>query len=773
VSRGRPLQLATEVSLALVSLAAIVGMHRLFVDGSYRAPLVVQALAAHLTVTLLRRAGVRLVPAALVTAAVGATLITWARFPDTTAWLLPTPETLSQLGTDLRHSWDLFGEVRAPAPVENGFVAAAAIALWVVAFLADWGAFRLSATVEAVLPAATVFVFAAALGGDGSPVAGAALFAAAVLAYVLLHRTANQERTTRWAGERQARGRRSLVATGAGIVGAAVVVGTVVGPNLPGADSEAVVAWRELNRDTPTRVVLSPMVSLQTSLVEQANVEVFTVRAERGAYWRLTSLDQFDGEIWRSSYSTGDAAGELPRRHEPATERVTVTQEFTIEALNSVWLPAAYQPVAHDPGDGQPAVYDERSSTLMVARDVPTSDGYSYTVTSQLPVFDAEALRRASPEVPDDVAATYLQLPPDFPERVADLARELTAGAPTPYDKAIALQDHLRSFTYDDRVGPGHSQDALETFLFGTQRGYCEQFAAAFAAMARSVGLPSRVAVGFTKGVQDPNDPTLYRVRGVHAHAWAEVFLGEYGWVTFDPTPGRAPVGAERYLGVPEQQDTSAGGAPSANEPLEGATDAAGDAGDVAAAGTDPRNPDAALGDPTAPTGGAADEDHPLLSEPVRRVATVVGAIAAAYVVLVPLAQLARRLVRRRRARSPGERVALLWHTATEAAGKAGVVLPASLTIAEAAERIAGALPDARPAVDALARTMETLVYAEVPPDDEQVVAAARWRAEVVAAARAERPWHQRLLEWFDVRELFGRGRLRVVRGDVAALSAP
>ncbi|MFO7281317.1 MAG: DUF3488 and transglutaminase-like domain-containing protein [Thermoanaerobacterales bacterium] len=770
MTRGRPFLLAPEVSLALVSLAAIVGMHRLFVDGSYRAPLVVQAVAAHLTVALLRRAGVRLVPAALVTAAAGITLITWARFPETTTWLLPTGETFGQLGADLRHSWDLFGEVRAPAPVENGFVAAAAIALWVVAFLADWGAFRLSATVEALLPAATVFVFAAALGGDGSPVGSAALFAGASLVFVLLHRTANQERTSRWAGERQARGRRSLVATGVGIVSAALVLGTVAGPNLPGADSDAVVAWRELRRDEPTRVVLSPMVSLQTSLVDQANVEVFTVRAERGAYWRLTSLDQFDGEIWRSSYSTDDARGELPRRYEPATERVTVTQEFTIEALNSVWLPAAYQPVAHDPGDGQPAVYDERSSTLMVARDVPTSDGYSYTVTSQLPVFDAEALRRASPRIPDEIAATYLQLPPDFPERVTNLAQQITAGAPTAYDKAIALQNHLRSFTYDDRVGPGHSQNALETFLFGTRRGYCEQFAAAFAAMARAVGLPARVAVGFTKGVQDPNDPTLYRVRGVHAHAWAEVFLGEYGWVTFDPTPGRAPVGAERYLGVPEQQDTSAGGAPPSDEPLEGATDAAGDAGDVAAAGTDRPDPEAALGDPTGPTGAGAGDEHPLVSGPIRRFAAAVGVAAAAYAVLVPLAQLVRRAVRRRRARSPAARVALQWRTATEAAGKAGVALPASLTIAEAAQRIAGALPDARPAVLALARTMETLVYAEVAPDDDQVAAATRWRREVVAATRAERPWHRRLLEWFDVRELVGRRRMRVVQGDAVAV---
>ena len=192
--------------------------------------------------------------------------------------------------------------------------------MWVIAFLADWAAFRLSAAFEALLPATTLFVFAAALGGETSPVASAALFAAAALMFLLLRRTAIQERTSRWAGGYRHHGRWSLVATGVALSGLAVVVGAIAGPLLPGADAQAVVPLQGINEDEPTRQVPSPIVSLQTRLVEQSDVQVFSVRSERSSYWRLTSLDEFDGEIWRSSYSTDEADGELPRAVESAAD---------------------------------------------------------------------------------------------------------------------------------------------------------------------------------------------------------------------------------------------------------------------------------------------------------------------------------------------------------------------------------------------------------------------------------------------------------------------
>jgi transglutaminase-like putative cysteine protease len=763
---------ATEVALGLVTAAAIVGMHRLFVDGSYRGALVLQALLAHLVVTLLRRAGVRLVPAAAITASAAVVFITWTRFPETTAWGLPTADTFRAVGDDVSTAWSLFGKVRAPAPVQNGFVVTTAAVVWAIAFLADWAAFRVSATFEALLPATTLFVFAAALGGDGSPVASAALFAVAALVYVLLHRTETQERTSRWAGGHRRQGRWSLVATGVAISLGAVIAGSIAGPRLPGADADAMLAWRDINDEDPTRVVLSPMVSLQTKILEQPFVEVFSVHSERSSYWRLTSLDEFDGEIWRSSYSTDDADGALPRAVDPATQSHTVEQQITIDALASVWLPAALEPVAIDPGPDEPTVYDEQSSTLMVDRDVTTSDGYSYTVTSEMPDWTADELRTASAEIPEDIAQRYTQLPADFPEVAIDEAVRITGEATTPYDKALALQTYFRSdrFTYDREVGAGHSNEALLTFLFETRRGYCEQFAATFAALARSVGLPARVAVGFTPGIQDDHDPTLFRVWGIHAHAWPEVYLGEYGWVPFEPTISRGPPRASNWLGIDEQQDTSNGGSAVTDpDPLDGNGDGS---GAPSASGDDSREPGAGIGEGSVASGGPAvdAEREPVLARVVDDIAPIAGIGLAAYVVLVPLAILVQQVVRRRRARSPGDRVRLGWRTATEGATEAGVRLPPWMTIAEKAEAMAAALPDCAPAIDDLARRMEVVAYAESAPTGAQVAAVERDRAAIQSEVNKRRGWPRRILRWFDVRRLLGPlQRTRIVAGSGTA----
>src|SRR5205807_5511111 len=136
-----------------------------------------------------------------------------------------------------------------------------------------------------------------------------------------------------------------------------------------------------------------------------------------------------------------------------------------------------------------------------------------------------------------------------FPSSVVRLATQVTASATAPYAKAKALQDYLRNnFRYDLRVPAGHGDDALQRFLFVTKRGYCEQFAGSYAAMARAINLPSRVAVGFTPGQQLADG--AYRVLNRHAHAWPEVYLSGYGWVAFEPTPGRGAPDDQSYTGV-------------------------------------------------------------------------------------------------------------------------------------------------------------------------------------------------------------------------------
>jgi transglutaminase-like putative cysteine protease len=747
--------LASEACLALLTIAAVVGMHRLFADGTYRGPLVFQAIVAHTLVALLRRAGVRIVPAALACIGLAALFITWARFPETTRWLLPTGSTLDAVGDDLRGAWRTFGDVRAPAPVHNGFLAVSSAAIWAIVFVADWAAFRVWATFEALLPATTLFVFSAALGGPGSPFAGAALFAGSALLFVLVHRTANQERTSRWAGDHHRNhGRSSLIATGAALTGLAVVVGTAAGPRLPGAGAEALVAWRDLTKDEPTREVNSPMVDLNPRLVEQSEAQVFTVVSEEASYWRLTSLDEFDGQRWRSSYGTEDADGELDQDIPPEAETRAVTQSFTITGLSSVWLPAAFDPVeVHSLGasaDEQKIDWDKESSTLMVDRDVKTSNNFTYEVTSVLPLWTAAELRSASPGIPDEIRGRNMDLPDSFPDAAGDWADQVTRGADTAYDKAIALQNEMQTWTYDQTVEPGHSNDALLRFL-DTRRGYCEQFAAAFAALARHLGIPSRVAVGFSPGQRDPFDPTLFTVKGVHAHAWPELYIGEYGWVPFEPTPTRGPPRGESWLGIPEAQDTTGGGTGAA-DPGAG-PDGTGATGDIGPSGDEQRESEGLTVDGGGGDGAQA-EDDPFLPASLRVFGIALGVALLAYGVLVPGALAVRQGLRRRRASTPAGRVRYWWRDIAERAAAAGIALAPSLTIAESADRLAAGLPGTAPQIQDMARTMERIAYAELPVSEDEANRTHGDWARVTAEARRRVSLPRRLAAWFDARRL-------------------
>ena len=152
--------------------------------------------------------------------------------------------------------------------------------------------------------------------------------------------------------------------------------------------------------------------------------------------------------------------------------------------------------------------------------------GYTYQVTSVDNDPSPDDLRTATvTAAPNPV---YYELPDKFPTSVRDLASEVVADATTPYDKALALQDWFRTkFKYSLTVQRGHSDDAILNFL-RIKQGYCEQFSATFAAMARSLGLPTRVMVGFTQG--QLRSDGLYHVAGRHAHAWDEVWFDGYGW---------------------------------------------------------------------------------------------------------------------------------------------------------------------------------------------------------------------------------------------------
>ena len=180
--------------------------------------------------------------------------------------------------------------------------------------------------------------------------------------------------------------------------------------------------------------------------------------------------------------------------------------------------------------------------------------GDPYQVTSAISLAGPEQLRAASSDYPAWVSERYLQLPPALPQRVRDLASRVAGGAATPYDKATAVERYLRNnFPYNLRVDPPpYNADGVDHFLFTLQEGYSEYFGSALAVMLRTVGVPARLAVGYTTGDQ-VGEQNLYSVTDSHSHAWVEVYFPAFGWIPFEPTPGEFLPGS--YQPEPDRQE--------------------------------------------------------------------------------------------------------------------------------------------------------------------------------------------------------------------------
>jgi transglutaminase-like putative cysteine protease len=291
----------------------------------------------------------------------------------------------------------------------------------------------------------------------------------------------------------------------------------------------------------------SPIIGLRDSLVARSGEILFMVSSPTPSYWRAAALSEFDGTTWRMSDTllTG-TSGPLAPGFEADVDTETVTQTFEIVALNGTLLPAAFTPVRFEGPDD--VNFDAEGSILVTDSAAP--DGLEYTVDSELPHFDPDQLRAADAP-PTEISAQYVALPADFPTELADQARLITAGATTRYDQAIALQTWFREFSYDLSIRSGHDEAAMVEFI-AERRGYCEQFAGTFAALARTLGLPSRVAVGFTAGERRADG--RYYVQGTNAHAWPEIYFEGVGWVLFEPTPGRGSPVTPNATGVPPVQ---------------------------------------------------------------------------------------------------------------------------------------------------------------------------------------------------------------------------
>ena len=348
----------------------------------------------------------------------------------------------------------------APAPVTRGFILACALGAWLAAWLADLFAFRVRARFEAIVPSFVLLLFGAMLGTERHRIGLTAAYLGAILAFVVLADAGARTTTGAWFGTRGAQGDGAVLRAAAVVGLVAVLAGVVVGPRLPGADSPSLFGIGDKpGARGAARVTVSPLVDIRGRLVNPSGAEVFTVGSPSPAYWRLTSLDRFDGSIWSSRGSYQRAKGSLPDGVVTNGPQQPLPQDFVIGALSAIWLPAAFRPDRVE-GEVPGLRYERDSGSLLTDRE--SADGLAYRVESAVPTFTAEGLAAAPDGMPQAIAERYLTLPPDFPVSVRLQAGEVVVGQDTPFAKARALQDWFRSeFTYSLDVPPGHGDDAI------------------------------------------------------------------------------------------------------------------------------------------------------------------------------------------------------------------------------------------------------------------------------------------------------------------------
>lgn len=732
-STGRvPLRLlaAAELALLVLTLVTAASFRRLFVDWAFFPPMALAAILSHGVAAISRRRGWGLPRSGLLSLALAIITLTLLFYAGTSLLGFPTLETLTRLSSDLQAAFAPFSELKAPVEPLAGFVLTGAAAIWVTALLADWAAFRNWSPIEAVLVPSAVFMFGSIFGRGDFQVTAAALFMTGLLVFLLTHRVLRTA-SARWIESEAGRGSGALLRSGGFALVVAVGLGVVVGPLLPGADDPALVSLRELNKGPGSRVVVSPLVDIQPRLVEQEDAVAFTVESDAPAYWRLTALDDFNGNVWGSNEDFGDAAGTLPGTVPDDLDTDTVTQRIDIEGLGGIWLPAAFE--ARSISSDVPVSHSPESSTIVVSEDVADSSDVTYTVESVIPHLQAADLEAASPAT-DDVDPRYLELPENFSESAVSLARTVVdeAGASTPYAEAIALQNFFRNeFTYNLRVEPGHGVDEIDHFL-EVREGYCEQFSGTYAAMARALGLPARVAVGFTYGEQDPENPGRYIVRGRHAHAWPEVLIGGFGWVAFEPTPGRGNPSAAPYTGVPAAQDERTGS--------EEGTDPPEEPGGVTATTLPPTSLPAtsmpeddtvdAAAEPAA-TEAARPETSRTPTTTTVMLAVILAAVAA-YLALMPVLVAIRRHLRRPSGDGPMERLGAAWADTCYWLTVIGIVRLDTETTHEFAARVTTALD--LPEMQRLGSVVTAATFSPWPPADATVAEAEDVARQVASA---------------------------------------
>jgi transglutaminase-like putative cysteine protease len=667
----------------------------------------------------------------------------------------------------LRTGWATFYSKVAPVPELPGLVLATAWAAGAAGLLAEMiSSQRRVPAVVGLTPAVGIYLFASGFGTGSWRVIGLGAMAASCCWYLAAVVHENGSRADGLVaspanGLRPASRTPSFRAVAVVLPTAviAAAAAAIIGPNLPGARSTALVAWRGRGaavagagsaagpgaRSSPG-IRISSLVQVGQEEVDNPTTTLFTVHSSVATRELIATLDGFDGSSWSAqapvlapalrSFATSIGADETrPPAPIPAGPgREKLIEVFEVAALGGNDIPT-WGNVVGVAGHGRVSRSGPEGS---VVAEAPLRQGSVYAVDSI--VADPSSAQLEASGV-DTSNARYLQLPGRVPPRIVQLARQLEAGAKTPYDKARALEAYLTSprFRYQlpapARTVTAASPPAyggLLNFLFESRTGYCQQFATAFAVLARADGLPTRIAVGFLPGTSVGHDE--WRVEGVDTHAWPQVLFQGYGWIDFEPTPGTTRVGSS----APGSRGTT--------------TPTIAPAVTTTSPGTHNLRPSPAGGATNAKDRGAG-----------RRGGS--GAPSDLWLLIVPLAVLCwaggvpawRRRRLRRRLREPRAGILAAWAEVSRTLDRAGARRLRAETFVELATRVesAGLLsPEAALALGDLARLATAARYAATLPGKDAVGQAIRDARTVVRSAqRKVAPW-QKILTALDLRGL-------------------
>lgn len=676
--------------------------------------------------------------------------------PHTTvAGVVPTLRTLADLAVGAVTSWKQLLTTVAPVPVGEGFLLVPFLLSLVAGVLTTSLALRVRPAAWALVPAGAFLVAQIALGTSDPalPVAEGVVFAVVSAAWLAVRQAWAPARAAVSLGDADGARSRDARALGARrlALGAIVVtVAAVAGIAVSGAAAPA--APRYVLRDVvippfDIREYASPLQSFRAIVRDDAETELFTVLGlPQNARVRIAAMDAYSGTVYNvSDDGAGSSSAFTPVRSgmSPGASGDRATVRVEIQGYQGVWMPEVGA-VTEVRFDGErsddlrrSAHYNAATQTGVVTLGLREGDAYE---------FDARVAATPTDEQLADVPFAPLKMPKQegVPESLAALASQTVADAATPIEQVRALQQLLADTGFfshglegDPQSRSGHGAERIASLVGADQMvGDDEQYATTMALMARELGIPARVVMGFYPAEDAASGP-VFTATGEDLRAWVEVAFDGVGWVSFDPTP-------------PEDQ------VPSDDTPQPKA--------DPKPQVLQPPPPQQEPVDlpPTVPDDRGEDDADESGTGLVWLIVGIAGsvllllALLAAPFVVVGLLKAVRRQ-RRQAAERPADRISGGWDELIDRASDHGAAVVAGATRQEDAGIVGAAF--AQPAVGTLARSADAQVFGPADPTPADIEEFWRQVDEIVGGMGRGRSWWRRLGARLSIRTLLAGTR--------------